>query len=504
MRTLFKMILSRRLLFLLSFLATIFFSFVMYELQMLPLKYYIPMVIVLFILVFLFYRFQDDKENEHSIRVSLLKLINVVFAVILVIGSLSVMKGSNFLASISGGGDQTIEIDVVVLKSSPYEKLEDLKGLSFAANTSVDALNINKAEAMIEDEIGDIEIQSYSTNSDLVQDFQNTQFAAMIVKSVDLESFDSIEEDFDEKIRIIKKVEIKIPSVSANSAKVTQEPFHIFISGTDKSGPIGTFALSDVNMIATINPVTKQVLLTSIPRDYFVDIIGYEGVEGKDKLTHSAKGGMDCTLKTVENFMGIKFNYYAKFNFTSFMNVVDALGGITIDVPHYDVIGRDDGVFVTKIGKYTIEPGINEFDAQHALSFVRERKSFVLGDTIRGENQMLMIKAIIKKCCSPAIITKLDRVFESLSDSFETNMSAKEIKSLINMQIDDMASWDIQTYHLDGDASQRVMELATVGDVTSINPNGTFITVPNEESIEQAKEYIDAVMNGEILKIKDE
>lgn len=498
-----KKILSRRFLLLLSLLAMCFFSFILFELQMLPLKYYIPVIAVLLLILILLYIGEKDKENEHPFKVLFLKLIHILLSILLVIGSLYAMKGSNFLASITGGGDQTIEMDVVALKSSPYQSIEDLKGLSFGANTAMDVINVNKTETLIEDEIGNIEIQSYASHSDAIDALKNGTIQAMVIKKIDYESLDDVEKDFQKNTKIIKTFEIKIPSVKANSAKVTKEPFIVFISGTDKKGPISTFALSDVNMIAAINPTTKQVLLISVPRDYFVDIVGMDGVNGKDKLTHSAKGGINCTIDTVENLMGVEFNYYAKLNFTSFLNVIDALGGITVDVPKYNVIGRDDGVFTTKLDKYTIQPGINEFDSKHALSFVRERKAFVDGDAIRGKNQMLMIKAIIKKCCSPAIVTKLDGVLESLSGCFETNMEASDIKSLINMQIDDMASWDVQSYRMDG-YSKRTFHLATVGDVTKVNPKGIYITEPSDESVEKAKEYLHIIMEGkDILKVKD-
>ncbi|MCI9049955.1 MAG: hypothetical protein HFF37_06145, partial [Coprobacillus sp.] len=356
-----KKLLSRRLILVLSLLVAIFFSFIIFELKILPLKYYIPLIIFIFTILILLYRGEKDKNNEHVIKVTVLKVIHVFISIILVITSLYAIKGSSFLNSITGGGDQTIEMDVVVLKSSPYQSLNDLTELSFGANTTIDAININKTETLIEEEIGNIEIQSFMTHDETINALKNGTIKAMVIKSVDYETLDDVEKDFKENTRILKTFEIKIPSVKANSAKVTQEPFLIFISGTDKRGPISTFALSDVNMIAAINPKTKQVLLTSIPRDYYVDIIGMDGVSGKDKLTHSAKGGINCTIDTVESLMGIKFNYYAKFNFTSFLNVVDALGGITIDVPKYDVVGRDDGVFTTKLDKYTIEPGVNNF-----------------------------------------------------------------------------------------------------------------------------------------------
>ncbi len=500
-----KKLLSRRLILVLSLLVAIFFSFIIFELKILPLKYYIPLIIFIFTILILLYRGEKDKNNEHVIKVTVLKVIHVFISIILVITSLYAIKGSSFLNSITGGGDQTIEMDVVVLKSSPYQSLNDLTELSFGANTTIDAININKTETLIEEEIGNIEIQSFTTHDETINALKNGTIKAMVIKSVDYETLDDVEKDFKENTRILKTFEIKIPSVKANSAKVTQEPFLIFISGTDKRGPISTFALSDVNMIAAINPKTKQVLLTSIPRDYYVDIIGMDGVSGKDKLTHSAKGGINCTIDTVESLMGIKFNYYAKFNFTSFLNVVDALGGITIDVPKYDVVGRDDGVFTTKLDKYTIEPGVNNFDSKHALSFVRERKAFVQGDAIRGKNQMLVLKAIIKKCCSAAIITKLDSVIQSLENCFETNMEASDIKSLINMQIDDMSAWDVQSFRLEGDDTKRAFHLATIGDVRKVNPRGLIINEPYIESLEKAKQYIQIIMEGkEILKVKEE
>lgn len=497
-----KKLLSRRFVFLLSLLSAIFFFVILFQLQMLPLKYFVSLIIIILLVLIILFKAEKDKKGEHPIKVTIYKLLQIILSVVMVVSSLYLMKGSDFLASITGGQDETIEMDIIVLKSSAYQTLEDLTDKNFGANT-VDTVNINKTEALIEDEIGDIQVEYFDSYSEVISALHQGSIDAMIVKAVDLESLNDIEVDFEENIRIIKTFEIKLPSVKANSAKVTKEPFNILISGRDKKGPISTFSLSDVNMIATVNPTTKQILLTSIPRDYYVEMIGIDGVSGKDKLTHSAKGGIDATIQTIESLMGIKINYYAKFNFTSFMNVVDALGGITVNVPKYDVIGRDDGVFTTRLDKITIEPGEQTFDSKTALSFVRERYAFVKGDEIRGKNQMIMLKAIIKKCCSPAIISKMDAIFESLSDSFETNLEASDIKSLINMQIDDMASWDVQSYRLDGDASHRVFELATVGDVSKVNSKGVYVTEPYEESIQQAYQYIEAVMNNEIVKVEE-
>ena len=166
-RLVMKKIISRRLLFILTIIAAIFFSFVMFELQVLPLKYYIPLVVMIFLGAFLLYRGEKDKHNQHSIKVTLLKFVNVILAVLLVVGSLYAMKGSDFLAAITGGGDQTIEMHVAVLKDSPYQSLNDLKGKPFGANT-IDAVNINKTEAAIEDEIGDIDVTAASSLKQLL------------------------------------------------------------------------------------------------------------------------------------------------------------------------------------------------------------------------------------------------------------------------------------------------------------------------------------------------
>lgn len=505
-----KKLLSRRILLLISLLTAVFLFVVVYQLKILPLKYYILMVAVVLLILLLLYIGEKDKEKEHTLRVLFLKLIHIAVSAGLVFTSLVALQGGGLLSSITGAEAQVIEMNVIVLKEASYKKLEDLEGKLFGANTSLDAVNINKTETLIEEEIGNIEVINYDTYDEVIASLENDTIQAMIIKAVDSESLEDVEKNFNEKVRVIQTFELKIPSAQANSAKVTQEPFHIFVSGTDKTGPISTFALSDVNMIVTINPQTKQIYLTSIPRDYYVDIIKVEVDEngkttekniGKDKLTHSAKFGVQSTIRTVENLMGIEINYYAKFNFTSFMNIVDALGGITIDIPKYDVHGNNDGIFTTRKGHYTMKPGLMDMNAKQALSFVRERYSFVEGDAIRGQNQMIMLKAIVKKCCSPAIITKLDSVFESLSSSFETNMSADEVKSLINMQLDDNAPWDIQSYHLSDATSERAFTLATIGDVRSINPNGLFVAKIDEESVRQAKEYMDIVMSGKLLKI---
>lgn len=504
---LMKKLLSRRILLILSLISAAFLFFVLFEAKMLPLKYYIPVVVGVLLFLVLLYVGEKDKEHEHTIRSTLIKLVHILLSILMIVASLYTMKYSNFLDSITGRDEQIIEIDVVVMKGTTYQTIEDLKEQVFGASFLMDPIDVNKTQTLIEDEIGEIEMKQFASDNEAIKALQNNEIQAFIIKGVDLESLNEIQEGFEETIRILKKYELRIPSLKATSAQVTKETFNVLISGMDKKGEIERAdALSDVNMIATINPKTKQILITSIPRDYYVDLYKDNYNYGKDKLTHSAKKGIQCTQETVEQLLGIDINYYAKFNFTSFMNVVDALGGIDIDIPKYSVFGNDEGIFTTWIYKYEMRPGLTTMDGKHALAFVRERKSFKAGDNIRNKNQMIMLKAIVKKACSPAILTKVDKVLASISNSFTTNMSSNDIKSLVNMQVDDMSSWDIQTYHLEGDASKRTTKFATVSEeiVYKSNKKGLFVMEPYMKSVEQAKQYIDVIEQGqEILKIKE-
>ena len=426
MKKLIKVLLSRRLLLIITLIAAIVFTAVAFELSILPLKYFIPLIVIIFLLAFLFYRLASDKNDRHPIKVALMKLLNVLLAIVLIIASLSLMKGSNFISSITGGNEEIIEMNVVVLKDSAYNSIDDLKGQPFGAHQG-DAVNINKTETMIEDDIGEIVVTNYSTNNELVAALLDHEMSAIIVKAVDLESFDSIEDKFNEKIRIIQKYEIKLPKVAANSAKVTQEPFVVFISGRDKEGPINTFSLSDVNMIAAIHPQTKQVLLVSIPRDYYVLLPEFNEY---DKLTHAGIYGIETSVSAIENLLDTTINYYVKVNFTSLIDIVDAIGGITIE-SNYDFTSKD-GYHFTK--------GINTLNGKEALSFARERAAFAEGDRIRGQNQEIILEALINKAMSSSIITNYIELLNALDDKFVTNITNEEITDFIKKQIAEMPS----------------------------------------------------------------
>ena len=270
-------------------------------------------------------------------------------------------------------------------------------------------------------------------------------------------------------------------SASANKADVTAEPFLVYVSGLDTSNQ-DTFdehCRSDVNIIAAVDPVKKKILLINTPRDYYVPLWGKS--YAMDKLTHAGVYGVDCSMQTLEALYGIEFNYYVRTNIFSLMKVVDALGGITV---HSDI------EFYAKSygGEHQFYVGHNEVDGEGALLFIRERASFTNGDKQRGIHQQEVIRAIIEKACSPAIIAHFSDVLDVVTKSIQTNIGREEINALIKMQLSDMASWTVDSKSVDGYGSMEHsyaigMSLDTV-----------WVMIPYYDSVNEAKEALKEFM----------
>jgi len=249
---------------------------------------------------------------------------------------------------------------------------------------------------------------------------------------------DSIE-GFSDQVKILYQYGIKTEIKQEKQADVS-EPFNVFISGIDVAGPITTNSRSDVNIIMTVNPQTRKILLTTTPRDYYVTIPNVSG-EQRDKLTHAGIYGVDASMATLENLYGINIDYYARVNFTSLVKIVDALGGVDVN---------SDYEFTTLHGNYHIQKGMNHMDGDMALGFARERYSFEDGDNQRGKDQEIVLTAIIKKACSPAILKNANELVAGVSDSVQTNMTSEEISKFINQQVADPTEWNVESQAVSG------------------------------------------------------
>ena len=256
------------------------------------------------------------------------------------------------------------------------------------------------------------------------------------------------------------------------------------MTGIDTYGSVNTVARSDVNLIVTVNPKSKQILMTSIPRDCEIKL----NKNGKmDKLTHTGIYGTSETISTIEDFLDVQINYFARTNFSGMTNIVDALGGITVD---------SDYKFKTLHGNYQIEKGINEMNGDKTLCFVRERYALPNGDFDRGKNQQKVLKAMLDKAMSPKIITNFNNILSAIEGSFETDMSSKEIKSLLNMQLNDMSDWAIYNVQVQGKGYQTSKTYSMWG--TEI-----YVMKPYVKQVKKIKNLIDTVEQGGTIDEKD-
>lgn len=444
--------------------------------KIIPMKYIIIGTIILILLGFVLWWLQYGKKVNRINR-TLGKILIVFFCALLVLGNMYLNKAGNTIGKIAGGNTETDSMSVIVMKDSEFNKLEDLTNGNLGANETTDKENVDKAKTDISDKIGNnYGYETYKNYDEAAEALYSGAIDAMIMNEAYRGLMENNYPHFDSETRVIYTFEItkEVESISKN-VDVTNTPFNVYISGIDTYGPVTTKSRSDVNMIATVNPNTHQIVLTSIPRDYYVAQTCQAGAQ--DKLTHTGIFGVDCTVSTAEQFLGIDINYYARVNFTSLIDIVDALGGITVDNPV---------AFNASDGTYYYEAGSVYMDGAKALRFARERYNLAGGDRDRGKNQMRVLTAMINKAISPAIITNYSSIMDAVGGSFQTNMSSGEISSLINMQLNEMSGWDIQQQALNG-----------FGDTLYSPANGfnSYMMVPDMDSVYAAVERINAVLN---------
>ena len=251
----------------------------------------------------------------------------------------------------------------------------------------------------------------------------------------------------------------------------------VYISGIDTYGDVSAKSRSDVNIIATVNTGTKQVLLVSTPRDYYVPLSISNGIP--DKLTHAGIYGIDVSMAALGELYNINPGFYARVNFTSLIKIVDALGGVTVDSECSFTLYVD--------GETTyVSEGLNRLNGKQALAFCRERKQLADGDNQRGKNQEAVFKAIIEKLLSPAILTGASDLLSSVEGNVETNISKEQIQELIKSQLDNPQSWTIE-----------MMAATGTGDSNycySMPRTALYVMWPNEESVNSIKTAIQEVM----------
>lgn len=470
----------------------ILFGIVLY-INILPMKYLLVLGgILLFVnLVLDFFLFRKRVKKKPKRVCTVFALL---FSIIFLIGSFFIFKTFGVLDDMSQDY-KTYTYHVLVKSDSNAEKIEDIasKNLGYYNDNSIATKKaLEKLDTVVRtksDSYGNLDglgkaLINDETDAILLENSQKIKLenagGGSALNNSDSSTGDtSVLSNFGDKTKVIYTFKVRV-KVDSKGIDVTKDVFNIYISGMDEYGKVSEISRSDVNMILTINPKTKQILMTNVPRDYYVQLHDTTGY--KDKLTHAGTYGVDTSIKTLEDLLGIKLDYYFKVNFSSLENIVNALDGV-------DVYSEYD--FQSWNG-YNFTKGYNHVEGKAALAFARERHTFTDGDNQRGKNQQALIEAIFRKCTSSSIITKYNSLLDSLQDSMITDMPMKSITSLAKMQLRDNASWNITSNSLTGTGSY---------DYTyTYNFQELYVMIPNEDSVTEAKEKINKVASGEKLE----
>lgn len=470
-----QMIANGILLILFALLAGIA-SYTMYAHNILAFRHvnviYTAVLVVVFLVCLLLTLF---KKGKHLVTVLLVLFSIVVGVSLFAFKSLvDVADNINKTASYS-----EIEMKVVVPANS---SISDVSGLTnVQAPTSADESNINALIANIKSEKGvELTVDPVDSYQSAYENLINGSSQAMVLNS----SYSSLLElsynDYESNLKTIYTYKIK--KAIEDTAKTTDKNvFNIYISGIDTSGAVSTVSRSDVNLILTVNMNTHKILMTTTPRDSYVRIPD-GGADQYDKLTHAGIYGIETSVKTLENLYDIPINYYARLNFTSFVKLINALGGVTV---------YNDQAFTSLHGNYNFGVGnINLTSGEEALGFVRERYSLEHGDYDRGNNQLKVIQAIVEKLTSFQSVSNYSDVISTLQDSIQTNMPLNTMMSLVNEQLDSGKTFIF--------SSQEVTGTGSTGQLTSYAmPNASLYMIQlDDASVAKASQAIKNVMEG--------
>ena len=370
-------------------------------------------------------------------------------------------------------------MSVVVMKNDAAEKLADLKGASVAAPVSADGENINKLMKEIRDkEKQSLNLTESKNYISAYEELAAGTSKAMILNSSFEDLITSQHADFKDKTKKIYEYKIT-KSVNAKAKQNAGDTFNVYISGIDTYGPVSSVSRSDVNIIMTVNKKTGKILLTTTPRDSYVEIAD-GGNNQYDKLTHAGLYGVDSSIHTLENVYGIKIDYYARLNFTSFLKLIDTVGGVDV---------YNDQAFVSHVGKKNFQPGLLHMNSDMALSFVRERYSLTGGDHDRGKNQEKVIAAIIKKLTSKEGLVNYQSVIKELSESIQTNMPIETAMGLANEQLRAGKEYIVASQALTGTGSMSLPSYAMPGAQL-------YMMQIDDKSLEEVTANIKDVLEG--------
>ncbi|MBQ9060686.1 MAG: LCP family protein [Firmicutes bacterium] len=469
------------LLMVLLLAAEVVFSLLIVRLGVLPGQYVALICVVLAAIDAGILALLGNKKGGRKRYVTGL-IVTMLMLILLVPGSYFINNADNALQKLTRESEQWEEYSVIASAGSSVESVSDIKGKTVHVLATEDKMSVEAREKLVtkaDVELNDKESDIISLGSRIWNEKGEANDDLILISE---SQYDMVCEQIkgykkNSKIIFTEKIMRRSDKYSSD-VDVTKDPFNVYITGIDAWGDIEKVSRSDVNMIVTINPQTRTVLLTSMPRDSYVPLHSFGQL---DKLTHSGIYGVDETLNTVTDWLGVDFDRYVKVNFSMVVKLIDAMGGIAV---------YSDHEFTSSVKpQYTYFKGVNHLGGYRALYFARERHSFEKSDEDRIKNQQKVMEGIIDKVTThKEILLNYDELLGIVAENMATNFTDRDLKKLARMQLNDMdTKWTIENYSIDGDDASRGTYSMGMG-------RELFVSIPKEESVEKAKKKIHDVM----------
>jgi len=480
------------LLVLIELIISFLFTYEIIKLNIFPTKYLLMFIIVMVLL--LLYNFTSQFTKSRGIG----KFLSIFLSILLVFGYLVGSKINWTLQGITSNIIKTDSIDLIVLKEDNASSIADTLGYTYGYNSQHDGeLPVKAIDKINSENNASLNTKTYSNWEQLIEAiYENNDIQLIAINSNLRKTLAEEYTEFNSKTRILDTITITTKvAVEKGEVKAKDACFIMYISGNDEYGTVSDTGRSDVNILAVVNPETRQVMLISTPRDYYINISRPDAngkiITGLDKLTHAGNAGTKYSMEALSNLFGIDIDYFFKVNFDGCINIIDALGGITI----FSEVNFTNGTDAAP-ERYHFVEGANECDGAKALAFVRERDAFPAGDLQRGKNQEAAISAMIEKATSPAILTNYADILEAVSDMIYTNMPTESIQQLIKDQLSDATPWNVQSYALSFTNESGSKPLQVYG--------GTgWAAVPDYNSVNIAIKLIQKTQNDEIFNVDE-
>lgn len=412
-------------------------------------------------------------RKKARIFTALLLIFSLVITSVGIYGLQEVVKFSTRLNSNSTFSEY--EMSILVPANSDITDVRQLTSILAPAEYDQDNITalLDDISKMESTQLATSPATSYLT---AYQSMLNGESQAMVFNGVFTNILENEDPGFSSKVKKIYSFKVT-QTVETATKHVSGDSFNIYISGIDAYGPISTVSRSDVNIIMTVNRATHKILLTTTPRDSYVAIAD-GGQNQYDKLTHAGIYGVNASVHTLENLYGIDISNYVRLNFTSFLQLIDLVGGIDV---------YNDQEFTSLHGNYHFPVGQVHLNSDQALGFVRERYSLTGGDNDRGKNQEKVIAALIKKMSTPENLKNYQAILSGLEGSIQTDLSLETIMSLVNTQLESGTQFTVESQALTGTGRSDLSSYAMPG-------SQLYMMEINQDSLEQAKAAIQSVL----------